>query len=70
MLVSLALLGSVAVPARQTWRITELLRESTQVVAPARLRIEQMQSGLAQELVALQRYALSGDDEQLRQYQA
>ncbi len=60
-LVILTLLGSVAVPARQTWRIMRLLRERTRVLAPARLLVEELQSGLAKELVALQRYALSGD---------
>ncbi len=60
-LVILTLLGSVAMPARQTWRITRLLRETTEVLAPARLLAEQLQSGLAKEVVALQGYALSGD---------
>ena len=67
-LVCLALLGSVAIPARQTWRITALLRETTQVLAPARLLVEQLQTGLATELVALQSYALSGDIARLTRY--
>ena len=69
-LVGLALLGSVLIPARQTWRITQLLRESTQVLAPARLLVEQLQAGLARELVAVQGYALSGDAAQLARYRA
>lgn len=60
-LVIVTLLGSLAIPALQTWRITGLLRETTQVLAPARLLVEQLQSGLTSELVALQSYALSGD---------
>ena len=67
-LVGLALLGSVAIPARQTWRITTLLRETTRVLAPARLLVEQLQTGLATELVALQSYALSGDSARLARY--
>jgi signal transduction histidine kinase len=66
----LALLGSVAIPARQTWRITQLLRESTQVLAPARLLVEKLQAGLAREYVAVQGYALSGDGAQLAAYRA
>mgnify|MGYP006951104467 CR=1 FL=1 len=69
-LVGLALLGSVAIPARQTWRITQLLRESTQVLAPARLLVEKLQAGLAREFVAVQGYALSGDVAQLARYRA
>ena len=69
-LVGLALLGSVLIPARQTWRITQLLRESTQVLAPARLLVEQLQAGLAREYVAVQGYALSGDAVQLARYRA
>ena len=60
-LVVLALLGSVAVPARQTWVITKLLRETTEVLAPARLLLAQLESGLAEEFGAFQGYALSGD---------
>ena len=60
-LVVLALLGSVVVPARQTWLITKLLRETTEVLAPARLLLAQLESGLAEEFGALQGYALSGD---------
>jgi signal transduction histidine kinase len=67
-LVVVALLGSVAIPARQGWQITQMLRETTEVVAPARLLVAQLQSGLAKELVALQSYALSGDSALLGQY--
>lgn len=69
-LVMLTLLGSVAIPARQTWRIMRLLRETTEVLAPTRLLGEQLQSGLAEELVALQSYALSGDSVLLTRHRA
>jgi len=67
-LVVLALLGSVAVPARQTWVITKLLRETTEVLAPARLLLAQLESGLAEEFGAFQGYALSGDSVSLERY--
>ncbi|MGH7615751.1 MAG: ATP-binding protein [Gemmatimonadaceae bacterium] len=60
-LVVVALLGSVLIPARQTWLITKLLRETTEVLSPARLLQAQLQSGLAEEIGALQSYALTGD---------
>lgn len=65
-LVVVALLASVIIPARQTWVITKLLRETTDVLAPARLTSAQLQSGLADEMGALQSYALSGDSSSLR----
>jgi signal transduction histidine kinase len=67
-LVGLTLLGSVAIPARQTWLITRELHETTEVLAPARLLVERLQSGLAKELAALQSYALSGDSVLLGRY--
>jgi signal transduction histidine kinase len=67
-LVVLALLGSVVIPARQTWLITKLLRETTEVLAPARLLLAQLESGLAEEFGALQGYALSGDTASLERY--
>jgi signal transduction histidine kinase/CHASE3 domain sensor protein len=66
--VILTLLGSVAVPAYQTWRITRLLRETNEVLAPARLLVEQLQAGLAKELTALQSFALVGDEGLLDRY--
>lgn len=69
-LVVLALLGSLAIPARQTWLITKLLRESTEVLAPGRLLLEQLQTGIAKEQAALQSYALSGDGARLAHYRA
>ena len=67
-LVGITLLGSVAIPARETWLITRLLSKTTEVLAPAQLLVEELQTGLARELAALQRYVLSGDDAQLRRY--
>jgi signal transduction histidine kinase len=69
-LVVVALLASVVIPARQTWVITKLLRETTEVLAPARLISAQLQSGLADEMGALQSYALSGDSASLRLHDA
>jgi hypothetical protein len=68
-LVVLALLGSVVIPARQTWLITKLLRETTEILAPARLLLAQLQSGLAEEIGTLQGYALAGDSASLERYQ-
>jgi signal transduction histidine kinase len=68
--VVLALVGSVAIPARETWLITNLLRETTYVLSPARLLQAQLQSGFAEEIGALQRYALSGDTAVLTSYRA
>jgi signal transduction histidine kinase len=67
-LVVFALLGSVVIPARQTWLITKLLRETTETLAPARLLLAQLQSGLAEEIGTLQGYALSGDTASLDRY--
>ena len=67
-LVVLAMLGSVVFPARQTWVITELLRETTEVLAPARLLLAQLESGLGEEFGMVQGYALSGDTASLERY--
>jgi signal transduction histidine kinase len=67
-LVVVALVGSVAIPARQSWLITNLLRETTEILSPARLLETQLQSGLADEIGALQGYALSGDTTLVRRY--
>jgi signal transduction histidine kinase/CHASE3 domain sensor protein len=70
LLVCLTLLGSVAIPARQTWIITRILRETVEGLAPARLLVEQLQSGLGKEVVTLQSYAISGDDSLIGEYRA
>jgi signal transduction histidine kinase len=69
-LVAITLLGSVAIPAHQTWLITHILRETVEGLAPARLLVEQLQSGLGKELVTLQSYAISGDDSLIGEYRA
>lgn len=69
-LVCVTLIGSVAIPARQTWLITHILRETVGGLAPARLVVEQLQSGLGKELVTLQSYAITGDDSLIGEYRA
>ena len=69
-LVVVALVGSVAIPARQTWLITGLLRETTEILGPARLLQAELQSGVAEEIGALRRYAVSGDTISLARYRA
>ena len=69
-LVVVSLLASVAVPARQTWSITALLRETTDVLEPARLLGAQLRSGVAEELGALQSYAISGNAQLLDRYES
>lgn len=59
--IVLALLGSVIIPARQTMRITELLRHTTEVLTPARHVESDLRWGLAAEMGALRGYALAGD---------
>ena len=61
LLVVVALLGSVVVPARQTWQITRLLRETTEVIGPARLLVAQLQAGVAEEIGAHEGYVLQHD---------
>lgn len=68
--VCLTLVGSVAIPARQTWLITRILRETVHGLAPGRLLVEQLQSGLGKELVTLQSYAITGDDSLVGEYRA
>jgi len=51
-LVAITLIASVAVPARQTWLITDLLRETKEVLEPALRMNPQLQFGLAEELAA------------------
>ena len=70
MLVVVMLLGSVLVPARETWRIMHLLRETTNVIEPARGVGAGLEVGLTVESAALESYALSGDSSQLVRYRA
>jgi len=69
-LVVVALIGSVVLPARQTWLISGLLRQTTDVLGPARLVAAQLQSGLTEENDALQSYAFFGDSTSFRQYRS
>ena len=69
-LVVVALLGSLAIPARQTWLITKLLRDTAQVLAPSRFLVERLQTDVAMELSSLQSYALTGDAAWLSKYRA
>ena len=69
-LVVVALLASVVIPARQSWVIGNLLRETTDVLSPARVMAAHLQSGLADEMGTLQSYALSGDVASLRRHDA
>ncbi len=61
LLVVVLLLGSVLIPARQTWRIMHLLRETTEVIEPARLLVDRLEFGLTVESAALEHYATSPD---------
>ena len=67
-LVVVMLLGSVLIPARQSWRILHLLRETSEVIEPARLVGARLDFGLTVEAAALESYALSGDSLQLARY--
>lgn len=69
-LVVLALIGSVLIPARQTWLIFSLLRGTTEVFAPARLLVADLESGLAEENALLQGYVLLRDTTLLNRYRA
>src|SRR5690348_5976015 len=70
MLVVIMLLGSVLIPARETWRIMHLLRETTNVIEPARFVGAGLEVGLTVESAALEGYALSGDSVQLVRYRS
>jgi signal transduction histidine kinase len=69
-LVVALLLGSVLIPARQTWRIMGLLRETTETIEPARHLGSRLEFGMRAEGEALDAYALSGDRVQLARYLA
>jgi signal transduction histidine kinase len=67
-LVVVALIGSVVIPARQTWRISALLHGTTQVLAPARVLTTELHGSLAEELTPLRSYAIAGDTAALRRF--
>ena len=56
-LLVVTLVGSVLIPALDTWRIMRLLREMTEVIEPARILSWRLESGLAMEYSALQHRA-------------
>lgn len=60
-LVVALLLGSVLIPAAQTWRIMHLLSETGEVIEPARMLVDRLEFGLTAESAALERYAVTGD---------
>lgn len=63
LIVIAALLGSVVLPARQSLRILDLLRQTTQGLAPAKVLTIALQSSLAAELWSLH----AGSDDEARQ---
>jgi signal transduction histidine kinase len=67
-LVVVVLIASVLIPARETWRIMQLLRETTEVIEPARVLVARLEFGLTVESAALERYALSRDSGQRARY--
>jgi signal transduction histidine kinase len=69
-LVVVMLLGSVMVPARETWRILHLLRETADVIEPARILSARLETGLTAESAALESYARTGDSVQFTLYTA
>jgi signal transduction histidine kinase len=56
-----ALIGSVVVPARQTWQILGLLRQTIGGLAPAKVLTTELQTGLVEELALLRRQASTKD---------
>ncbi|NUS98600.1 MAG: GAF domain-containing sensor histidine kinase [Gemmatimonadaceae bacterium] len=69
-LVVVLLLASVLIPARETWRIMHLLRETTEVIEPARTLVDRLELGLTTESSALERFAASGDSADRARYLA
>lgn len=69
-LVVLMLLGSVAIPARLSWRILHVLAETIHVVEPARLAVERLQGGVAIEGSAMHEYEVFRDTGALHRYRA
>jgi GAF domain-containing protein len=67
-LVGVMLVGSLLVPARETWRIMSLLRETSEVIEPARLHGARLELGLRAESAALQDFVHSRDPAELDGY--
>ena len=60
-LVVVLLIGSVLIPASQSWRIMQKLRETRDVIEPLRLHVSQLQFGLVREAIALRALLVSED---------
>jgi signal transduction histidine kinase len=76
LLAIVALIGSVVIPARQSFQILDLLRQTTEGLAPAKILTTELQAGLIDELslvrapssapLALDRYHRVADANTLR----
>jgi signal transduction histidine kinase len=53
LLAVVALIGSVVIPARQSWQILDLLRQTTEGLAPAKILTTELQAGLIDEMSLL-----------------
>lgn len=69
LLVIAALVGSVVIPARQTWRILALLRETTEGLAPAKLITAELQSALVDEFALVRQNPDSTADSTAERYE-
>ncbi len=70
MLITAALIGSVALPAAETSRILETLNDVEHVVEPGRLAADQLESGIAEEAAELQEYDRSRNATSLARFRA
>ena len=68
-LVLVLLIGSVLIPAHQSWRILQLLRQTADVVEPVREQGSRLQYGLVEESIEL-RALLVAPDAQPHRYRA
>lgn len=68
LLVTAALVGSVAIPAGETSRVLALVSDVDRVIEPARLAVSRLESGVADESAQLQRFAVAGDTEALNRF--
>lgn len=69
-LITAALVGSVVVPAGETAHVLELVDDVDRVIEPARLDVNRLESGIADESAELQRYAVAGDTAALNRFRA
>ena len=68
-LVLVLLIGSLLIPAQQSWRILQLLRQTADVVEPVREQGSRLQYGLVEESIEL-RTLLVATDAQPHRYRA